>query len=41
MLPLLERWFAERGNHFEQVALVEGADLLHLTWSDAAKIRLL
>lgn len=41
MLSLLEHWFAERGNHFEQIAIIEGADLLRLTWSIAARIRLL
>lgn len=41
MLPLLKQCFAERGNNFRQLAIIEGADLLHLTWRLHTKVRLL
>ena len=41
MLPLLEQWFAERGNIYHKVAILEGADLKNLIWSRTARVRLL
>lgn len=41
MLPLLEQWFAERGNIYRKVAILEGADLRTLTWRRTARVRLL
>lgn len=41
MLPLLKQYFAERGNNFRQLAIIEGADLLHFTRRSHARVRLL
>ena len=41
ILPLLEQWFAERGNSWQRVAVLEGADLKIFTWRRGARVRLL
>lgn len=41
MLPVLERLFAEKGNIFYRVAIIEKADLLELAWRNETTIRLL
>lgn len=41
MLPVLEHLFAEKGNIFYRVAIIEKADLLELAWQNETAIRLL
>ena len=41
ILPFLERLFAQKGNVYQRVALIEGADLIRLVWKERAAIRLL
>lgn len=41
LLPFLEQCFVEKGTDFKRVALIEGADLIQLTWRTEARIRLL
>ena len=40
LLPLLRRILAERGKQFERIALIEGADLMRLVWTEKSVIRL-
>lgn len=41
MLPFLEQLFAQKGNIYQGIAIIEGADLQQLVWKEKAKIRLL
>lgn len=41
MLPFLEQLFAQKGNIYQGIAIIEGADLQQLVWKEKAKVRLL
>lgn len=39
LIPVLEQLYAEYGKHYDQVALIEGADLRELNWTVGSKLR--
>ena len=41
LLPLLEKIFKMRGERFEKMAIIEGADLIRLEWTEQTTVRLL